>query len=423
MTSSHLSSSYNYSRFDKLTATQSATYNFDANGNTIEKAEGSNYWRYIFDHEDKVSSASTRRQTVRYVYDALGRRVRRHITGQKETTKYTYDGQDVILDDDSGIRTKYQNGPGVDNKLRQTVGSNVSYFLGDHLNTTNGLASSSGTVTASNSYDSFGNPTNTNFPSRYQFTGREFDSFTSLQYSRARFYDPKLGRFISEDPIGFGGGDVNLYGYVWNNPAAFTDPLGLDGYGNDLADRLDAYIDYARLAYQGGVQDWQRNGSINTIADLSRGVVDSLRVGSGVGNAIYDPNASGWQRAGNVANDALRAAAIAAIVARGATTAVSALSRFGAPAAEIEACAIRPFNPFKGKTAVEINDMLRKRGFTTSGSDPAGGPGGYINPKSGRSYHIDPKDWGRYREPNHVDVNRLKSYKGPIKKRKFDYQD
>jgi uncharacterized protein RhaS with RHS repeats len=47
-----------------------------------------------------------------------------------------------------------------------------------------------------------------------------------LQYSRARWYDATLGRFISEDPIGFAGGDVNLYGYVGNNPLRFVDPSG-----------------------------------------------------------------------------------------------------------------------------------------------------------------------------------------------------
>ena len=69
-------------------------------------------------------------------------------------------------------------------------------------------------------------------------------------------------------------------------------------------------------------------------------------------------------------------------------------------------------NPFKDKTAAQIDEMFTKKGFTKSGPDPAGGTGGYVNPETGRSYHIDPKDWGKYQEPNHVDVNRLRDYKG-----------
>jgi RHS repeat-associated protein len=46
-------------------------------------------------------------------------------------------------------------------------------------------------------------------------------------YMRARYYDPSVGRFISEDPIGFDGGDVNLMAYVQNNPVSFADPSGL----------------------------------------------------------------------------------------------------------------------------------------------------------------------------------------------------
>src|SRR5208337_832013 len=48
-----------------------------------------------------------------------------------------------------------------------------------------------------------------------------------LYYMRARYYDPAVGRFISEDPIGFAGGDVNLFAYVLNNPVNSTDPGGL----------------------------------------------------------------------------------------------------------------------------------------------------------------------------------------------------
>ena len=60
----------------------------------------------------------------------------------------------------------------------------------------------------------------------FQYTGRENDG-TGLYYYRARYYSPTLQRFISEDPIGFEGGDVNFYAYVLNNPIRFQDPFGL----------------------------------------------------------------------------------------------------------------------------------------------------------------------------------------------------
>lgn len=60
---------------------------------------------------------------------------------------------------------------------------------------------------------------------------REYDNFTGLHYYRARFYDGNLGRFISEDPIGFAGGDVNLFGYVKNNAVNKIDPFGLIDLG------------------------------------------------------------------------------------------------------------------------------------------------------------------------------------------------
>jgi RHS repeat-associated protein len=219
-TASHRSGTYGYQPFNRLTSTSTAAYSYDANGN-MPVGAGS----YTWDFENRMITATYGTSSVTYEYDALGRRTKR--MDGATSTKFTYDGQDVLMDDDlvSGI-TKYQNGPGIDNKLRQTNGSATSYFLGDHLGSTNGLTDSTGGLTATNSYDSFGNATNAAFPTRYQFTGREYDSFTGLQYNRARFYDSNLGRFISEDPIGFGGGDINLYGYVRNQPTAFRDPTG-----------------------------------------------------------------------------------------------------------------------------------------------------------------------------------------------------
>ncbi|MBK9693454.1 MAG: RHS repeat-associated core domain-containing protein [Gemmatimonadetes bacterium] len=62
---------------------------------------------------------------------------------------------------------------------------------------------------------------------RYHFAGREYDSESGLYYMRARYYDPALGRWISEDPIGIAGG-LNVYAYAGNDPVNLTDPSGLD---------------------------------------------------------------------------------------------------------------------------------------------------------------------------------------------------
>ena len=243
-TSSHRSSSYGYQPFNKIASTQTGVYGSDADGNMTTKSEGGVNWIYTWDFENRVSTAAKTGSSVSYQYDALGRRVKR--TQGTSITKFTNDGQDVLLDDVGGTLTKYQNGPGIDNKLKSTSGTTINYFLADHLGSTNGLTNSSGTLTASNSYDSFGNPSNTAFPSRYQFTGREYDSFSGLQFSRARFYDPNLGRFISEDPIGFRGGDVNLYGYVKNRPLRYRDPRGLDDADREFRD-TDLYKELERL--------------------------------------------------------------------------------------------------------------------------------------------------------------------------------
>ena len=79
-------------------------------------------------------------------------------------------------------------------------------------------------------YDSFGNLVKGTLDETYSYTGREWDKEAGLYYYRARFYDPLVGKFISKDPIGFDGGDVNLYSYVGQNPVNLTDPSGKKVY-------------------------------------------------------------------------------------------------------------------------------------------------------------------------------------------------
>jgi uncharacterized protein RhaS with RHS repeats len=96
------------------------------------------------------------------------------------------------MDNANSVITKYQNGLGIDNKLKLKTGGVSKYFLQDHLGSTTALTNTSGAIIESASYDSFGNSTN-NLSTRYQFTGREFDADLGLQYSRARWYDAAIG--------------------------------------------------------------------------------------------------------------------------------------------------------------------------------------------------------------------------------------
>lgn len=380
-TSSHLNSFLYFEPFNRITDTDSFSYTHDLNGNRLGRtayqdpggiiAPSTDYTSHTWDEESRLIETTVAEDgqsvSAAYEYDALGRRAKR-VVGLAET-KFTYDGMDVVMDEDRSNRTTYQNAPGIDNKLKLDTGSYPNYFLQDHLGSTLALTKSSGSVVDSTAYDSFGNPSNPSFSTRYQFTGRERDDLSGLIYYRARWYDPKVGRFISEDPIGFAGGDINLYGYVWNNPQNFTDPIGLDGWGNDQADWLDGNIDYARNWYQGDVQNWGWNGSVNTVADLSQGFSDLLRVGSGTGYAAYDENASGWQRAGGVGSDVLRALGIAGFVGGGLSKVYAAISKFRGPAAVIDSCPVRVARPGRlggpeHKAGVQsVVDDIKSRGL------------------------------------------------------------
>jgi RHS repeat-associated protein len=105
----------------------------------------------------------------------------------------------------------------------------VGWYLTDHLGSIGAIMNNSGAVIDHVTYDPWGNPTDSN-PSagdRYKFTGQEYDSVTGQYYDRARMYDAAIGRFTSQDPMGFAAGDANLYRYVGNASTDATDPSGL----------------------------------------------------------------------------------------------------------------------------------------------------------------------------------------------------
>ena len=129
----------------------------------------------------------------------------------------------VILQDSLGNNYVY----GLDLISRTDSAGVQEYYLSDGLGSTANLADGAGNVTASYGYDVFGELRSGPLgASDRLFTGEQRDGDSGLYYLRARYYDPSIGRFLSEDPLPGG----NLYAYVGNNPVNFVDPLGLCGW-------------------------------------------------------------------------------------------------------------------------------------------------------------------------------------------------
>ncbi|MFQ5873861.1 MAG: RHS repeat-associated core domain-containing protein, partial [Dehalococcoidia bacterium] len=167
-----------------------------------------------------------------YRYDALGRRIAKEVTqaGSTTITRYIYDNEDILLELDGAnvLQARYTHGPGIDEPLVMLRGTQAFFYHVDALGSVWDLTDSTGTIARSYTYDSFGQllaQTGT-LANPYTYTARELDPETGLYYYRARYYDPTIGRFLQEDPLGLAGG-INLYPYVGNSPLNFADSLGL----------------------------------------------------------------------------------------------------------------------------------------------------------------------------------------------------
>jgi RHS repeat-associated protein len=204
---------------NRYTSLNGKSISHDDNGNqTINNA--------VWDARDRLVSLSGPNITASFTYDAMGRRTSKTVNGQTKT--YLYDGDDLI----SETGADYTFGPGIDEPLERKSGQN-EYYLSDALGSVIGLTDVNGVIKTSYNYSPFGKKQTTGIASGnpFTFTGRE-DDRTGYYYYRARYYSPDQKRFISEDPLGFGGGDTNFFAYVGNRPISFVDPSGLNGFGN-----------------------------------------------------------------------------------------------------------------------------------------------------------------------------------------------
>src|SRR5262249_28304573 len=121
-TASHLSASYGYQPFNRLTSTASATYSYDNNGNLVSRTDGLGTWTFAYDEGNGLTQVNKPGGLiVNYKYDGLGRLIQRTTSGGA-SERYVYDGANALIDlnADWSVATTYLNDLGVDNHLRQT---------------------------------------------------------------------------------------------------------------------------------------------------------------------------------------------------------------------------------------------------------------------------------------------------------------
>lgn len=223
-----------YNANNQLTSWGTANLFYDVNGNMTSDGTHSYAWD-ARNHMKQIDSGTT----ASFVYDPLGRRVSKNILGT--TTNFLYDGANTVQEIIGGTNTANSLAGGLDEVFQRTDSAGARSFLTDALGSSIALADSTGTIQTQYSFDPFGNTTTSgaSTTSSFAYTGRELDS-TGLYFNRARYYNTTLQRFISEDPIGFSGGDTNLYAYVWNSPTNFVDPGGQFGWPRHVQITNDA---------------------------------------------------------------------------------------------------------------------------------------------------------------------------------------
>jgi RHS repeat-associated protein len=213
-------------------------YAYDAAGNMMHDATAN--LNYTYDQENRIAGAAG----FTYTYDADGNRVEK--ANGTRGTLYWYMSLGIVGESDllGNLKSEYIFFDGERVARKDFPGNAVAYYLSDHLKTASVITDSAGNIKSESDYYPWGGELQfaNNDSNRYKFTGKERDLETGLDYFGARYYSNGLGRFITPDWAAKAAAvpyadfadpqSLNLYTYVRNIPTSKVDADGHDTLGD-----------------------------------------------------------------------------------------------------------------------------------------------------------------------------------------------
>lgn len=330
----------NYANPHAVTSIGSTNYSYDNNGNLLSDGTWGNLW----DYQNRMIQSQKSGSVVSYAYDHEGQRVK--LFSNSGITYYPSKNYNVK----GGLATKHIF---AGDQLVATItgsgaGAAVQTIHTDHLTGSNVVTNGSGAVVELMDYYPFGEARfdwkQGQFNEQRKFTGYEYDVDTGLNYAGARYYNPSIGRFMSQDPVFWNMSEIetqladpqswNSYSYARNNPLILTDPNG--EFWHIVAGAA------VGAAISGGITYW-RTGDWNQAAKAAvggavagalfaavgpaslAGTVATGAVSSAAGNTLTRGLNGEQITAGTVAAD-VAAGAIGGAIGYGATKATQAVA-------------------------------------------------------------------------------------------------
>ena len=203
-------------------------YIYDDSGNLIKKTSQAAESEtisidaiYTYDGFNRLSTTVENNISASYEYDGSNLRRSKSVSGV--TTEFVYDGQNIVETIKPNEIQKFLRG--YDLILRKVNNGDSEYYYQDNHGNVTTMKDTAGKKLNTLKYDSFGNTTlPSGYDNPFRYCGEYMDDETGLVYLRNRYYDPSIGRFITEDPVKSG---LNWYAYCENNPLKYVDPFGL----------------------------------------------------------------------------------------------------------------------------------------------------------------------------------------------------